>query len=84
MLSFKKLSFLSVLTHHQCGISSTFSNGCSDTPVILKKNWQSNKTLSNISLKIIKIAYHRQFKFKLLSPNYKLSATFFSILTVPS
>lgn len=51
MLAFKNLSFLSVLTHHQCGISSTFSNGCSDTPVIFKKNWQSNKTLSNISLK---------------------------------
>lgn len=70
------LSSLPVLTHHQCGISSTFSNGCSDTPVILKK-WQSNKTLSNISLKHYKIAYHRQIQLKLFSLTFKLNANFF-------
>lgn len=71
------MSFLSVLTHHQCGISSTFSNGCSDTPVIFLKNWQSNKTLSKISLKHYKIAYRRQIQLKLFSSTFKLNVNFF-------
>lgn len=43
----------------------------------IKKNWQSNKTLSNISLKHCKIAYHWQIQLKLFSSTFKLNANFF-------